>query len=154
MLSTSEEVDAVRILTIHKSKGLEFKTVIIPFCAWELDDTRHGRRIWCQNREEGFRDLEYAPLNYSSKLADSHFREDYLSEHVKAYVDNLNLLYVAFTRAERELYVLPYAPKITKRRETVRYWCFSLSSFGGKRDAGMEFRGFELDHRGETVDRR
>ena len=58
--------------------------------------------------------MEYAPLNYSSKLADSHFREDYLSEHVKAYVDNLNLLYVAFTRAERELYVLPYAPKITK----------------------------------------
>ena len=114
VLSTSEEVDAVRILTIHKSKRLEFKTVIIPFCAWDLDDTRHGRRIWCQNREEGFRDLEYAPLNYSSKLADSHFREDYLSEHVKAYVDNLNLLYVAFTRAERELYVLPYAPKITK----------------------------------------
>mgnify|MGYP000775895188 FL=1 len=53
-------------------------------------------------------------MNYSSKLVDSHFREDYLSEHVKAYVDNLNLLYVAFTRAERELYVLPYAPKITK----------------------------------------
>lgn len=42
VLSTSEEVDAVRILTIHKSKGLEFKTVIIPFCAWDLDDTRHG----------------------------------------------------------------------------------------------------------------
>ena len=114
VLSTSEEVDAVRILTIHKSKGLEFKTVIIPFCAWDLDDTRHGRRIWCQNREEGFRELEYAPLNYSSKLLDSHFREDYLHEHVKTYVDNLNLLYVAFTRAERELYVLPYAPKITK----------------------------------------
>ena len=104
----------MRILTIHKSKGLEFKTVIIPFCAWDLDDTRHGRRIWCQNREKGFRELEYAPLNYSSKLLDSHFREDYLHEHVKAYVDNLNLLYVAFTRAERELYVLPYAPKITK----------------------------------------
>ena len=114
VLSTSEETDAVRILTIHKSKGLEFKSVIIPFCAWDLDDTRHGRRIWCRNREEGFRDLKYAPLNYSPKLADSHFREDYLEEHMKAYVDNLNLLYVALTRAERELHVLPYAPKITK----------------------------------------
>ena len=114
VLSTSEETDAVRILTIHKSKGLEFKSVIIPFCAWDLDDTRHGRRIWCRNREEGFRDLEYAPLNYSPKLADSHFREDYMEEHMKAYVDNLNLLYVALTRAERELYVLPYAPKISK----------------------------------------
>ncbi len=154
MLSTSEEVDAVRILTIHKSKGLEFKTVIIPFCAWDLDDTRHGRRIWCQNREEGFRDLEYAPLNYSSKLADSHFREDYLSEHVKAYVDNLNLLYVAFTRAEQGVVCSALRTQDNERRETVRYWCFSLSSFGGKRDARMEFREFELDHRGETVDRR
>lgn len=114
VLSTSEETDAVRILTIHKSKGLEFKSVIIPFCAWDLDDTRHGRRIWCHNREEGFRDLEYAPLNYSPKLADSHFREDYLEEHMKAYVDNLNLLYVALTRAEKELHVLPYAPKVSK----------------------------------------
>ena len=114
VLSTSEETDAVRILTIHKSKGLEFKSVIIPFCAWDLDDTRHGRRIWCRNREEGFRDFEYASLKYSPKLADSHFREDYMEEHMKAYVDNLNLLYVALTRAERELYVLPYAPKISK----------------------------------------
>ena len=37
-----------------------------------------------------------------------------MEEHMKAYVDNLNLLYVALTRAERELYVLPYAPKISK----------------------------------------
>lgn len=114
VLSTSEDVDAVRILTIHKSKGLEFNSVIIPFCAWDLDDTRHGRRVWCRNTEEGFNDLAYAPLNYTPKLAESHFREDYLEEHMKAYVDNLNLLYVALTRAEKELYVLPYAPKISK----------------------------------------
>ena len=114
VLSTSEEVDAVRILTIHKSKGLEFATVIIPFCDWDLDDTRHARRLWCVNQQEGFSDLGVAPLNYSSKLADSYFMDDYLEEHMKSYVDNLNLLYVALTRAERELYVLPYAPKISK----------------------------------------
>lgn len=114
VLSTSEEADAVRILTIHKSKGLEFKTVILPFCAWDLDDTRHGRRIWCCNGEKGFSTLEYAPLNYSSKLINSHFMADYLEEHMKSYVDNLNLLYVALTRAERELYIFPYAPKINK----------------------------------------
>jgi len=119
VLSTSEEADAVRILTIHKSKGLEFDTVVLPFCAWELDDVRHGRRVWCANREEGFQALEYAPLNYSSTLMDSYFKEDYLKEHMKSYVDNLNLLYVALTRAKRALYVFPYEPKTTKEGRPV-----------------------------------
>lgn len=114
VLSTSEETNSVRILTVHKSKGLEFDTVIIPFCNWDLDDMRHTRRLWCDNKEEGFNDLEYAPLNYSSKLSDSHFKEAYLEEHMKTYVDNLNLLYVALTRAKRVLHVFPYAPKISK----------------------------------------
>lgn len=114
VLSTSEEVDAVRILTIHKSKGLEFEYVLLPFCSWELDSVRPVRRIWCSNNEQGFNALEYAPLNYSSKLADTIFREDYFDEHLKAYIDNLNLLYVALTRAKTELYVRPFRPKQTK----------------------------------------
>lgn len=114
VLSTSEEVDAVRILTIHKSKGLEFEYVILPFCSWELDSIRPVRKIWCNNKEQGFNELEYAPLNYSSKLSDTIFKEDYLDEHLKAYIDNLNLLYVALTRAKTELYVRPYHPKENK----------------------------------------
>ena len=114
VLSTSEEVDAIRILTIHKSKGLEFKYVILPFCEWELDSVWPLRRIWCSNHEAGFNELEYAPLNYSSKLLHTVFKEDYLDEHLKAYIDNLNLLYVAFTRAKTELYVFPYTPSLNK----------------------------------------
>lgn len=114
VLSTSEEVDAVRILTIHKSKGLEFEYVLLPFCSWELDAIRPVRRIWCSNNEQGFNALEYAPLNYSSKLANTIFREDYFDEHLKAYIDNLNLLYVALTRARTELYIRPYHPKQNK----------------------------------------
>lgn len=114
VLSTSENVDAVRILTIHKSKGLEFEYVILPFCNWELDSVRPVRRIWCKNREEKFKELDYVPLNYSSRLADTVFDEDYYDEHLKSYVDNLNLLYVALTRAKKEIYILPYMPKINK----------------------------------------
>ena len=114
VLSTSEEVDAVRILTIHKSKGLEFEFVILPFCSWELDSVRPVRRIWCSNNEHLFNELEYAPLNYSSKLADTIFRDDYFDEHLKAYIDNLNLLYVALTRPRTELYIRPYRPKENK----------------------------------------
>lgn len=114
VLSTSEDINAVRILTIHKSKGLEFDYVILPFCSWELDSVRPMRRIWCHNREEEFNKLEYAPLNYSSKLAGTLFKEDYYDEHLKAYVDNLNLLYVALTRAKTELYLRPFMPKFNK----------------------------------------
>lgn len=114
VLSTSEEIDAVRILTIHKSKGLEFEYVILPFCSWELDSVRPSRCIWCVNQEEGFNHLEYAPLTYSSKLADTLFADDYYDEHLKAYIDNLNLLYVALTRSKTELYIRPFAPKTTK----------------------------------------
>lgn len=112
VLTTSEEIDAVKILTIHKSKGLEFECVILPFCAWELD--RPSRCIWCGNREPGFDALDYVPLNYSSKLSETIFREDYFNEHLKAYIDNLNLLYVALTRAKTELYLRPYSPRRNK----------------------------------------
>lgn len=114
VLSTSEAVDAVRILTIHKSKGLEFEYVILPFCSWELDSVRPARCIWCDNNEPGFNALDYAPLNYSAKLADTIFRENYFDEHLKAYIDNLNLLYVALTRAKTELYLKPYSPRQNK----------------------------------------
>lgn len=114
VLTTSEEVDALKILTIHKSKGLEFDYVLLPFCSWELDSVRPVRRIWCSNDIPGFQDLEYAPLNYSSKLAHTIFKEDYWNEHLKSYVDNLNLLYVALTRAKNELYVRSFTPKLNK----------------------------------------
>ena len=58
--------------------------------------------------------MEYAPLNYSSKLAQTIFKEDYRDEHLKSYVDNLNLLYVALTRAKKELYIRPFMPKFNK----------------------------------------
>lgn len=145
VLSTSEEMDAVKILTIHKSKGLEFECVILPFCTWELDSVRPVRCIWCGNDEPGFNALDYVPLNYSSKLADTIFREDYFDEHLKAYIDNLNLLYVALTRAKTELYLLPYHPKQNKDGSTslgdigAFVWQV-LEEMGGKSGEETSFR--------------
>lgn len=101
----SEDVDAMRILTIHKSKGLQFKVVIIPFCDWELDH-RVGQDniIWTQTDKPPFDQFGLMPMRYSSRLSSTYFSMDYYQEMVKAYIDNLNLLYVAFTRAEEALY--------------------------------------------------
>ena len=104
-LSVSENQDAIRILTIHSSKGLEFKNVIIPFCNWKIDhETNQTNILWCNTNEEPFNTLDLIPVKYSSKLSNTVFKPDYLKEKLHAYVDNLNLLYVAFTRTVENLF--------------------------------------------------
>ena len=101
----SEETNGVRILSIHKSKGLEYNYVICPFCDWQLEK-QSGNFLWCQPKEEPFSDLPIAPVDYSkNQMLGTIYEEDYLHEHLQNTVDNLNLLYVAFTRAKEGLYV-------------------------------------------------
>ena len=101
----SEETNGVRILSIHKSKGLEYNYVICPFCDWQLEK-QSGNFLWCQPKEEPFSDLPIAPVDYSkNQMLGTIYEKDYLHEHLQNTVDNLNLLYVAFTRAKKGLYV-------------------------------------------------
>ena len=101
----SEETNGVRILSIHKSKGLEYNYVICPFCDWQLEK-QSGNFLWCQPKEEPFSDLPIAPVDYSkNQMLGTIYEHDYLHEHLQNTVDNLNLLYVAFTRAKKGLYV-------------------------------------------------
>jgi ATP-dependent exoDNAse (exonuclease V) beta subunit len=94
----------VRILSIHKSKGLEFKHVIIPFCDWRLE---MPDVLWCKPAEAPFDALPLAPIDFSAtQMRGTIYEHDYLDEHLQNIVDNLNLLYVAFTRAEHSLYVI------------------------------------------------
>lgn len=48
-----------------------------------------------------FSDLDIVPINYSTAMQQSIYREEFLNERLQLWVDNLNLLYVAFTRAKR-----------------------------------------------------
>jgi ATP-dependent helicase/nuclease subunit A len=97
--------DALRILTIHKSKGLEFKVVIIPFCIWEMNSYRDVF-LWCKPEAKPFDELKLLPLNFSVQLRDTIFSGDYFREYQRQLIDNLNLLYVAFTRAREGLFVM------------------------------------------------
>lgn len=102
----SDETEGVRILSIHKSKGLEYPYVIIPFCDWQLEK-QNDNILWCKPVEEPFSDLPIAPVDYSQRqMMGTIYEHDYLQEHLQNTVDNLNLLYVAFTRACKGLYVL------------------------------------------------
>ena len=101
----SDETNGIRLISIHKSKGLEFAHVICPFCDWPLEHT--GNVLWCTPTEAPFSDLPIAPIDYSQKhMMGTIYEPDYLQEHLQTTVDNLNLLYVAFTRACESLYVI------------------------------------------------
>ena len=99
----SDKADGIRLLTIHKSKGLEFDNVIMPFCDWKLE---MGGTIWCTPDEEPYNELPLVPVDFNAKkMKGSIYEKDYDHEHLQNMVDNLNLLYVAFTRAGRNLFV-------------------------------------------------
>ena len=99
----SGEMDGIRILSIHKSKGLEFHTVLIPFCDWKLENETNNQLVWCAPPEEPYNAISLVPVNYSTTMAESIYQQDYLHERLQLWVDNLNLLYVAFTRAGKNL---------------------------------------------------
>jgi ATP-dependent exoDNAse (exonuclease V) beta subunit len=104
----SGEIEGIRILSIHKSKGLEFHTVLIPFCDWKMENETNNHLIWCQAQDDGlepFNQLDLVPVNYSSAMAESVFKASYWDERLQLWVDNLNLLYVAFTRACKNLII-------------------------------------------------
>lgn len=105
-ISSPESGNAVWIMTIHKSKGLEFPVVLLPFCDWPADHLSfHTQILWSSLNTEAFSDLPMVPVKYTSRLEETLLAQDYADEKMSAYLDNLNLLYVALTRAVHELYV-------------------------------------------------
>src|SRR5690606_16737198 len=106
-------VDAVQILTIHKAKGLQFKVVLIPFCSWNLDHKGYlAPTLWVKTDHPPFNRAGYLPVKYSSTLEGTYYSEEYQKEKLRAYLDNLNLLYVALTRAEHGLIVVSPSPRV------------------------------------------
>jgi ATP-dependent exoDNAse (exonuclease V) beta subunit len=101
--------DAMRILTIHKSKGLQFKVVLMPFLKWTIFDATKDNIVWSpfEDIESGLRAV--IPLKLQTSLSQSFFADTYGEEATLAYLDSLNMIYVALTRAEEIFWSLsPY----------------------------------------------
>lgn len=111
-LSSPADPEAVRIMTIHKSKGLEFGYVIFPFAhSVELFPQRNTVSAWCIPETEGTDFPKEALGVYKTNLSRKENEPDlfdgaYLKERRMQFIDNLNVTYVALTRASRGLHVI------------------------------------------------
>lgn len=119
-VQVSPEVNAVQILTIHKGKGLQFKYVIVPFCSWPLDhESWQAPNLWVRSDRDPFSKYGFLPVKYSGILQQTFFADYYKAERTRSYLDNLNLLYVALTRAEQGLIVMAPHPDVRNVKKSV-----------------------------------
>lgn len=114
-VTLSKEPDAVNIMTIHKAKGLEFPILLIPFCDWGLAP-KSDSIFWVKPDTEPYNSIDLYPLQSSSTLNDSDFSYQYQEEAALTALDNLNVLYVAFTRPKYRMYIFSpeYKPPTSK----------------------------------------
>lgn len=97
---------AIQIMTVHASKGLQAQTLFVPFAYWEKEDGRHKPKVWCEVAKNVDETGDFVPVQYGTEMADSDYQQAYSDEQINLRVDNLNMLYVALTRAEDNLFVL------------------------------------------------
>ena len=105
-----EDIDAVKLMTVHKSKGLEFPVVILPF-NWSIG--KKSDQLWVDAKGK-IVNLQVALLDNSSTLENSDYSDARKKDHENAIMDDLNSLYVAMTRAKHQLHLLCSAPKKQK----------------------------------------
>ena len=110
-LFSPDDQDAIQLMTIHKSKGLQFGAVILPFANWDFEPRSGQDILWCKPTVAPFDDLGVVPVLYSNRLSSTIFKQEFLEEKLYSYIDNLNLLYVSFTRPKHRLIVIAPKPK-------------------------------------------
>ena len=151
-ISAPKSADAVRIMTIHKAKGLGMPVAIVPFLTGRLAHSSiNTDYIWCTDSSEEL-DAGLVPVEYSSVLEASLFREEAVAEKQYYMVDAVNTTYVAFTRPENELIVYAKKPKFNKdgapKVEAVSDKLYLYLSEGGNLDEGCVFdTGCEFEYK-------
>lgn len=96
--------EGVQVTTVHKSKGLAFPTVFVPFAQWELEKTRYEIIHWTQ--KTGDEQVSVIPINIQKKAVQATaYEEDYKAESVEMRIEELNAAYVAFTRPRNNLFI-------------------------------------------------
>jgi ATP-dependent helicase/nuclease subunit A len=115
-VAQSDRQEAMRVMTIHKAKGLQSRVVIIPFAAWKFDPPSFTKPLlWIKNVPDTFSSMPIVLPEYGKNLGDSLFSEEAGFEKASRYLDALNMFYVACTRAVDALYIM--APDMGDKKD-------------------------------------
>ncbi len=107
-IQVPQELNAVRVMTIHKAKGLQFPVVILPFAREARKNTK--TYLWVDLGNNIAPGLETAILRSDKEMEATAFKSNFTDERQKSMLDLVNVLYVSLTRAEERLYILSGNP--------------------------------------------
>ncbi|GGK81366.1 UvrD-helicase domain-containing protein [Rufibacter glacialis] len=124
-INTPKDRDAITITSIHKSKGLDYPVVIVPFCDWSLEP-QTSTLLWgtLPASISGDSKLRTAVVTLNKKLEQTALHQQYTQKLEKTFIENLNMLYVALTRPVDRLYLIAKAQDFKKggAQKNVSYW--------------------------------
>jgi ATP-dependent exoDNAse (exonuclease V) beta subunit len=143
-LVVPEGVDAIRVMTIHKSKGLQFPVVICPFSHRDARLTKSGQWVELEPGMAGGLETTWISL-VNKDLEGTRFEPWYTLEKEKSMLDLLNLVYVAFTRAADKLFVLTRTARNYNMNTTNGILHQFLKQEGHWQDDRLVYRFGELD---------
>lgn len=112
-ISSPEGIDAVTIITIHKVKGLDYPFVVLPLPSKCLFNSGRNSSWECPDLSGSpFEDTGKAlyDVAITESLAQTRFEECYRNERQMMYIDDINMWYVAFTRASQAMHIISPAP--------------------------------------------
>ncbi|MGO1597285.1 MAG: UvrD-helicase domain-containing protein [Sphingobacterium sp.] len=120
VLPTNGDIQAIEVTTIHKSKGLAYDVVMLPFPSWSNDGMPRSN-FWIDVDQTPFHALGKIPVIYTKTLANSAFYQQYYEEMLFNFMDALNTFYVAMTRARKHIYLSApmFSQKVDKKTKTV-----------------------------------
>ena len=103
----TKQSDAVQIMTVHSAKGLEFPIVIFPFAEQNIYK-EPSTKLWYDLSDTPFYEMKYSLVNANKDLplTGSLGQKIYEEHRANLELDNLNILYVALTRAENQLHII------------------------------------------------
>ena len=131
------DTDALRITTIHKSKGLEYPVVVVPYANWKFTPNASLDRLWVDLDEVDYEELflpgapgrsgvtgklRSSMVSVQKELENTVIADQYANEKTRKLVETMNLLYVAFTRPIQRLYILAKKEKNWNSAPNVGMW--------------------------------